>query len=328
MIELFEGVPGSGKSYWAVKDRFLPEIDKGRRIYIYVDGIYLDRLSWFKGLALDELKTQITVWKDASDVMAMHATVEPMSRVIIDEAQTVFRAMERVPKGLLRWLETHRHHGVDVLMCCQDFMQMSASVTRLVESTTKFRRLWALGFDRRCQAKVRGTPTEPETIRAFTFKYEPRIYQYYSSYSAAAIKEEKRVHSIWKSPTVLLGGGAAVFALCVFMWRPWTSLGAPAGRSEPLPTAQAVQPSIVGPSRPAPPVGPGTVSVQEIRIVGTIQYEDGPNGEKVWRYMLANGEVLTSAEIAGKFGVPVVEKKRGHFMVLEGQGVVYGAGGD
>jgi hypothetical protein len=45
MIELYEGVPGSGKSYHAICEKFLPWVKQGRRLYIAVDGIYLDRLS-------------------------------------------------------------------------------------------------------------------------------------------------------------------------------------------------------------------------------------------------------------------------------------------
>ena len=47
MIELYEGVPGSGKSYHGIAEKFLPWVRQGRRLYIYVDGIYLDRLALF-----------------------------------------------------------------------------------------------------------------------------------------------------------------------------------------------------------------------------------------------------------------------------------------
>ena len=50
MIELYEGVPGSGKSYHAICEKFLPWVKQGRRLYIAVDGIYLDRLSLFTGM--------------------------------------------------------------------------------------------------------------------------------------------------------------------------------------------------------------------------------------------------------------------------------------
>jgi zona occludens toxin (predicted ATPase) len=69
MIELYEGVPGSGKSYHAICEKFLPWVRQGRRLYIAVDGIYLDRLSLFTGIELSALEQQITIWKDSAEVL-------------------------------------------------------------------------------------------------------------------------------------------------------------------------------------------------------------------------------------------------------------------
>jgi len=49
VIELLEGVPGSGKSYYAVSARRLKWVRAGRRVYVYVEGFYLDRLALFEG---------------------------------------------------------------------------------------------------------------------------------------------------------------------------------------------------------------------------------------------------------------------------------------
>ena len=50
MIELYEGVPGSGEVLSRDLRKFLPWVKQGRRLYIAVDGIYLDRLSLFTGI--------------------------------------------------------------------------------------------------------------------------------------------------------------------------------------------------------------------------------------------------------------------------------------
>ena len=52
MIEMLEGVPGSGKSYYAVSERLLKWVRAGRRVYVFVDGFYLDRLALFEGVEL------------------------------------------------------------------------------------------------------------------------------------------------------------------------------------------------------------------------------------------------------------------------------------
>ncbi len=328
MIEIYEGIPGSGKSFWTIKEKLLPAIKDGRKIYVYVDGVYCDRIAWFLGKPVAELKEQLVIMKDPLEVRQIHRTVEPGALVILDEAQNVFRSMERVDKALLRWLETHRHYGVDVLMCCQDYMQMAQGVTRLVESTTKFKRLSVFGLHRRAQGIVRGTPADTETIRKFVFEYDPRYYSFYASYAAAAIRERKRPHTIYKSATAITGLVAACFALGVFIWRPWTSLGAP-GEAQKITEGKKAAVVQAAP-KPAPhavePVG--GASPVEIRILGQWSVDEGPIEARTWRYMLATGELLTAADIAGRFGVPVSEVPDGHFMRLKGPGVVYGPGGD
>ena len=231
MIELYEGVPGSGKSYHAICEKFLPWVKQGRRLYIAVDGIYLDRLSLFTGIDLQTLEQQITIWKDSVEVLQAFPHVEPGSAVIIDEAQTVFRSMQKVEPGLLRWLETHRHYGVDILLMSQDFRQMSQGVTRLIEATVKFRKLAFVGLSKKYQGKVRGNPEDNEVIRAFVGTYSPAVYAYYSSYASAAIQEEKRSHTVFKSARVAIGIAAGLFAIGLMFWRPWSSLSSTKGMS-------------------------------------------------------------------------------------------------
>ena len=177
------------------------------------------------------LEQQITIWKDSVEVLQAFPHVEPGSAVIIDEAQTVFRSMQKVEPGLLRWLETHRHYGVDILLMSQDFRQMSQGVTRLIEATVKFRKLAFVGLSKKYQGKVRGNPEDHETIRAFVGTYSPAIYAYYSSYASAAIQEEKRSHTIFKSARIAIGIAAGLFAIALMAWRPWSSLNSTKGTS-------------------------------------------------------------------------------------------------
>ena len=105
----------------------------------------------------------------------------------------------------MRWLETHRHRGIDLVLMCQQYGQVTLGVNRLVEATTKFRRLDRFGLKNRYQASVRGNPEELEVIRMFSGKYEPKLYAYYSSYASASVRETARGGSMLKSPTLLVG---------------------------------------------------------------------------------------------------------------------------
>ena len=340
MIELYEGVPGSGKSYHAVCEKFLPWVRQGRRLYIYVDGIYLDRVALFTGIELETLEQQITVWKDSTEVLQAFQHVQPGSAVIIDEAQTVFRSMQKVEAGLLRWLETHRHYGVDILLMSQDFRQMSQGVTRLIEATVKFRKLAFVGMSNRYQGKVRGNPEDNETIRAFVGTYAPSVYAYYSSYAAAAIREEKRSHTVFKSARVAVGIAAGLFAFALMLWRPWSSLTAQKGTGSPpgvLATTsggsgEATATASGSPGSLLSPLGaaPAAAAVPErrrpfLRVLGGV----GLSAKRgSWRYLLDNGEILTAAQIAGRYGLTVSEVFENGVMRLIGEGVVYGPAGD
>ncbi len=326
MIELFEGVPGSGKTYYAVAERFLPRIKAGRRTYMYVDGIFLDKLAVFLDMKLEDLERQITVWRTQEEVLLGLPKVDYMSFVVIDEAQTIFRAMERVDKGLCRFLETHRHHGVDILMMCQDYRQMSMSVTRLVEVTMKFRKLSFVGLSNHYQLKVRGNPDDPTEIRKAAGKYDPRIYAYYASYSAATVKELRHKQTVFMSASVVLGMGALVFALWIFLARPWSSLASPPASVNPPAPVKMLDLKQPATSKPTTPdKKQESVVMERSTPVVVIVGHGGHKGK--YLYLLDDGRLMTAAQIAAKFGIAVREVTEGNKRYLIGEGVVYGSGG-
>ncbi|SLM49326.1 protein of unknown function [Nitrospira japonica] len=317
MIELLEGVPGAGKSYHAVAEYLLPWVRKGRRIYVYVDGFYLDRLAKFEGRPLEELENQITVWSSGAEVLDQLTKVDPGSAVFIDECQTVFRAQQKLNGEILRWLETHRHYGIDVLLICQDYRQVTSGVTRVVEMTTKFRRLDRFGFKNRYQAFVRGNPEEIEVIRGFTGTYEPTVYAYYGSY-ATPTKEVRHVRSILRSPSIILGALGLCSALGWFVFG-----GGTFGKGTALPpppvsaslAAVHVTSQLHEPSAPLPVVRP-------IRIQGGMS--DPRHGRDEWLWITDDGRLLTLDEIAAESGGTVQAVTSRGVKVLKGSGVLWG----
>jgi len=324
MIEMLEGVPGSGKSYYAVSERLLKWVRAGRRVYVFVDGFYLDRLALFEGVEMSVLQQQITIWDSGEDVKAGLLQVEPGSAVLLDEVQTLFRSKDKTDPALLRWLETHRHRGIDLVLMCQQYGQVTLGVNRLVEATTKFRRLDRFGLKNRYQASVRGNPDELEVIRMFTGKYEPKLYAYYSSYSSAAVRETARGGSMLKSPTLLVGGLGLVLAVGWVAFGGWLSGAKPApavsvSKLPPPPPLLAVPP----PAQPVPVVSPiASPPVRPVRIHGgmtTIR-----DGEVVWLWVSEDGHLMTEDEIAGESGGTVSSRMVRGVRVLTGTGVIYG----
>jgi len=323
MIEMLEGVPGSGKSYYAVSERLLKWVRAGRRVYVFVDGFYLDRLALFEGVDLAVLQQQITLWNSGEDVKAGLLQVEPGSAVLIDEVQTVFRSKDKTDPQLLRWLETHRHRGIDLVLMCQQYGQVTLGVNRLVEVTTKFRRLDRFGLKNRYQASVRGNPEEVDVIRMFSGKYEPKLYAYYSSYSSATVRETARGGSILKSPTLLVGGLGLVVAVGWFAFGGWLSGAkpAPAALASKLPAP----PPLSAFQGPQPVVGvPVNLpsAVRPVRIQGGMTTRQG--GEVVWLWVSEEGHLMTEDEIAGESGGTVSSRLVRGVRVLAGTGVLYG----
>jgi zona occludens toxin len=323
MIEMLEGVPGSGKSYYAVSERLLKWVRAGRRVYVFVDGFYLDRLALFEGVELAVLEKQITLWLSGEDVKIGLLDVEPGSAVLIDEVQTVFRSKDKTDPQLLRWLETHRHRGIDLVLMCQQYGQVTLGVNRLVEVTTKFRRLDRFGLKNRYQASVRGNPEELEVIRMFSGKYEPKLYAYYSSYSSATVRETARGGSMWKSPTVLIGGLGLLVAVAWFAFGGWLS------GVKPVAPMAAVSPLPVPPPMPAVPVShsaePVAVAVpvvRPVRIQGGLLTE--VHGSPQWLYVSESGRIMTDDEIAMVSGGIVNARMDRGVRILYGSGVVWG----
>lgn len=329
MIELLEGVPGSGKSYHCVAEKLLPAVRAGRRIYIYIEGGFvLGRLAAFEGVELSALEKQITVWRDKSDVLAALVSVEIGAIVFLDESQDLFRAKEKHEPEILRWLETHRHRGIDIVLMAQSYGQMALSVNRLVEVTTKFRRLDRFGLKGRYQAQVRGNPEESEIIRMYTGRYSPKVYAYYSSYSLAGIRESARGGSILKSPTVIIGLVGLVGALWFFASGHWLSVGASkdlqsvASKLPPPPPLSAESLQSLGQAQNPYMVEAPSTAVVPVHIEGGMTA--WRRGKGVWLWLTSDGRFLTEDEIAAESGGTVRSRMVRGIRVLSGTGVQYG----
>lgn len=321
MLELLEGLPGSGKSYFLASERVVPWIKAGRRVYVFLEGVYVDRLAALLGVPEKELAAQVTNWyPDAGQVLRELPHVEPNSAVVLDEIQGLARAKEKLPAEVALFLEKHRHTGVDITATCQNWKQVTSTVTRLVEVTYKFHRMDRFGLGKRYYCKVRGNCEEEEVIRTFVGKYDPKWYGFYSSYAGSGVRETVRRESIMKSGMMIAAVAGAVIAGYVMFGgetgRRGMTVQAAVGKAvterAPVPAMGVVE------AVQAEPLASVPVAV-EIRIVGGIGTEGGE-----WRYVLASGEALTAAQISGRYGVRVREFEGGGVKRLMGPGVSYG----
>lgn len=318
MIQLLEGTPGSGKSYHAVKEYLLPWVRSGRRLYVAVDGFYLDRLAVFENRELADLEKQVTLWNDLVAIPSLLLSVQPGSAVILDEAQTIFRAKEKVPGEVLRWLETHRHIGVDVLLMAQDYRQITGGVTRLVETTIKFRRMERFGLKKRYQGFIRGNPEETEVIRTLVGRYDPKVYSYYSSYVGGA-REERKVRSVMGAPTVLVGLIGLAGAVAFFTWGSWLNPAPVKALPPPVSKSElSLLESKLSEKSSAAGADLSPVATEKLHIQGGMTV----GGKTYW--VTSEGKILSTDQVAIMSNGPVTERKTDGVPLLSGLNIVMG----
>ncbi|MBI4690418.1 MAG: hypothetical protein HY754_09165 [Nitrospirae bacterium] len=152
MIICYEGTPGSGKTYDAVK-KILDNLRMGRKIYTNIDGMgdsakkeYIARLT-----GLDDITMQLNFfWWDRQDDrwLKFWDHVEVGSLIILDEAQNYFSNREwqaEKNKAFCKWASTHRHYGFDVVLITQNIERIDAAVRALVEWTYRYRKINFMG---------------------------------------------------------------------------------------------------------------------------------------------------------------------------------------
>jgi len=123
MIHLITGVPGSGKTLYAL-NYVVDMAKKGAE----VEGVKVERPVYYDGIS--NLKLPWVPLDDATKWMAC----PPASIIVLDEAQRIFRLRSvgaAVPEHVAA-LETHRHGGVDIVIITQHPKLLDTNVRRLV----------------------------------------------------------------------------------------------------------------------------------------------------------------------------------------------------
>lgn len=217
MIYLITGIPGSGKTLYAVStlikslmaDKMTGADGKPVERRLVVDGIPALTIphEMMAKTIVDE-KT-ITVEEGGHGVGNWWEWCKPGDVIVIDEVQRIWRprAMGSKPPRMVTELETHRHKGVDLVLITQSPMLMDQNVRRLVGRHQHVRRLFgmarALIYDwDGCQADVHRVASANKTMWA----YPKDAYKLYAS--SELHTKQKQKFPIWAAlPVVALVAG-------------------------------------------------------------------------------------------------------------------------
>ena len=197
MIICFEGTPGSGKSYEAIK-KIIDNIKLGRIVYTNIDGlddrVCREHIKSFAGLTDYELETRL-IYLSNFDALEFYKIVPNKSLVVLDEVHKLYNNrnwQKDINTRFADWSSTHRKSGNDVILVTQNLEKVDAQVRGLVEWTYRFKKLNMLGSLFRNGYKRQSyieddTSGKPMDVKFY--KYNSRIYPCYKSYTNDDIKE-------------------------------------------------------------------------------------------------------------------------------------------
>ena len=219
-VRIIEGVPGAGKTYFAVHhllasyfdwndttDEFKPKPDfAGLLIISNIDGFpysvsltdLIDQHGGIEGFFTYE--KQASLFQDRKVIY------------LIDEAQGLFPYKFYGPRVFL-FFQKHRHLGMDIYLITQDAEHMAKGLRSLAEYHIKAvrRSLSLMGEFRYHYAD----PTTGEVWRRKTLKRDRRIFAFYRSMESQETEKHKSVPLHF----IAIAGGLFVVAALIFGWR-------------------------------------------------------------------------------------------------------------
>lgn len=145
MIIFHEGLPGSGKSYEAAITRIIPALEKGRKVYAYIEG--LDHVKFAEVMGKSESEIRSLLYQvDKEQVPTIYAHVPNDCLVIIDELQDFFPAGKtQLSKEVTEFVTQHRHRGIDIVAMGQDHRDCHMLWKRRIDQLIVFVKRDAVG---------------------------------------------------------------------------------------------------------------------------------------------------------------------------------------
>lgn len=244
MLYLYTGVPGAGKTLYAVSNLVKRKDFKDRPIF--VDGIKdldHDKINYFDIPEGESIQTW-TKW------------APPGAIIVVDECQRIFRPRpsgSKVPDYVAE-LETHRHRGLDFILITQHPRLIDVHLRGLIEHHTHLGKT-NLGLRRKLEWTTGGAkdPESRANIREAlisVYRLDKSVYGLYKSAEVHTKIRTKKSKLLMLFPLALCLVGYGVWSFTGF-WGKFSGQEEQAKTASTTQTAQAqTQPSAVSASEP------------------------------------------------------------------------------
>lgn len=197
MIIVFEGTPGSGKTYEAVK-KVMDNLRLGRVVYTNIRGMdegdHVESIKTYTGLDDYELGSKLKYLND-EQCKDFWKHIEHGSLIVLDEAQRFFSNREWQSdqnKQFAQWAAVHRHYGFDVVLITQNIEKVDSAVRTLTEWTYRFKKVNFFGSAIKkkyvCYSYA-GDDVSGKPLGHNIRTYDEKIFRCYKSYVTKDIKE-------------------------------------------------------------------------------------------------------------------------------------------
>ncbi|CAG9183022.1 hypothetical protein LMG23992_04885 [Cupriavidus laharis] len=204
-IIFHEGLPGAGKSYEAVSKRIIPAIQKGRKVFAYVEGLDHEKIADVAAIPVERCR-ELLVPLVREQVEKVYEAVENDALVVLDEAQNFWPSDFR-PLGeqMTKFVTEHRHRGLDIVIMGQDLKDVHNLWRRRTDQKIVFTKLDALGKTHKYQwATFKNVGNEKfEKVTSGIETYDEKYFGTFKSHEAGTENKETFVDNravIWSSP--------------------------------------------------------------------------------------------------------------------------------
>jgi zona occludens toxin len=205
MITLYEGFPGSGKTYDAVR-KIISNISIGRRVLTNIDGmansVPAEALKHITNYDDQKFKNLLVVLSQ-EQTKTFWEFSKPGDLIVIDEAQNYFNSRDwnkQENRDFGRWAFEHRHNVQDLILITPSKTRIDSAVRELVEWTYGYKKLNMFGgMLQKKYVRFAYYGVEDTMLKRVTCTYDPYIFLCYQSYFADGSKEKE----FQKRPNVL-----------------------------------------------------------------------------------------------------------------------------